>query len=69
MAERPILPRDDRGRFFTRRCVDPNCDGELRHEGDGYWRCDGLVGLGVAPLEPCSYWHRDGDVPEAPHDG
>jgi hypothetical protein len=62
------LPRDNHGKFFTRRCVDPKCDGELvRDDREGYWRCNGLSHRGDCdPLEECRYWHRDGDVQEAP---
>lgn len=60
------LPRDERGHFFTRRCIDPNCDGELvpdPHWGDGRWRCNGLTHRGAeGPLEECTYMHDDGDV-------
>jgi hypothetical protein len=64
------LPRDERGRFFSRRCIDPNCNGELwieeTYSGGRHWRCNGLTHRSdCAPLEACTYWHRDGDVREA----
>lgn len=61
----PKLPRDDRGRFFTRRCVDPNCNGELVPNdewGKNRWRCNGLTYRGEGPLEACAYSHHDGEV-------
>jgi hypothetical protein len=72
MAEH-TLPRDDRGRFFSRRCPDLNCGGELQPDNGGvyryrnHWRCDGLTHRGDCdPLEPCAYSHCDGDVRKAP---
>ena len=35
-------PRDDQGRFIPLACDDPDCDGRLMREQDG-WRCNGLV--------------------------
>lgn len=44
-------PRNHEGRLMSRRCPDPNCDGELVYEppprvlpapaGIGVWRCNG----------------------------
>ncbi len=60
------LPRDERGRVFTRRCVDPNCDGQLVPDeewGQHRWRCNGLTYRGEGyPLEACSYSHHDSEV-------
>lgn len=54
-------PRDERGRFFTRLCPDPNCGGTLRREGDE-WVCDGLTHTtDRGPLIACPVAHRDGD--------
>ena len=36
-------PRDNLGRYVPLACPDINCGGVLRYEGDGVWRCDGLV--------------------------
>ena len=33
----------DRSRFAGRCCPDPNCDGQLEYERDGYWHCNGLA--------------------------
>lgn len=59
-------PRDEKGHFFSSRCVDPNCEGELIPDdewGAGRWLCDGMTtrGEGYA-LEACTYSHADGDV-------
>jgi hypothetical protein len=56
-------PYDHRGRFVSRRCPDPNCDcGTLQPEGDGFWRCDGLVDPGHPDMElqACAFSHMDG---------
>ena len=55
-------PRDNKGRFVPRAC--PICDnGHLQPDGDGYWRCDGLLDPEDEnkELEPCLYTHHDGD--------
>lgn len=56
----PAFPRDRQGRAISRQC--PVCDGKLQFEGDGYWRCDGLVdpARDHLPLEACTYTHEDG---------
>lgn len=69
-TEKPSAPRDDKGRFFSRNCPDPNCGcGQLQYEGDGWWRCDGLVDPARTDqeLEACTYAHCDGDAREASH--
>ena len=59
----PQRPQDDAGRFVPIACPDINCDGTLRYEGEGVWRCDGLVDPNDEnkPLEACSFSHRQGD--------
>lgn len=58
-AERP---HDDKGRFVSTKCNLCDC-GELRHEGDGHWRCDGLLDPEDPDkeLEPCHAYHDDGE--------
>lgn len=60
-------PRDHRGRLVSCRCPDPDCGyGTLQYEGEGIWRCDGLVGVGEQPLEACEHAHIDGEAPIRP---
>lgn len=55
-----IRPRLANGRFVTIRCPNSNCDGELRPDRDGWWRCDGLVHEKGpdSPLYACSHVHH-----------
>ena len=56
-------PYDDKGHFVPTECPDPNCTpGRLVYEGNGYWRCDGLVDPNdpSKELEACDRSHRDG---------
>ncbi len=57
-----LQPQDDKGRFVPLTCPDVNCSGMLRHEGDGLWRCDGLVDPNDEnkELEACNFIHRQG---------
>jgi hypothetical protein len=56
-------PRDDKGHFVPIACPDINCSGTLRYEGEGRWRCDGLVDPNHddKPLYACPYVHFDGE--------
>jgi len=48
------FPRDARGRAVRRRCPDPNCDGTMQPDRDGWWRCDGLTHItDTGPLFAC----------------
>lgn len=60
------MPRDHKRRFMSRRCPDPNCDGELVYEppsrmlpagaGTGVWRCNGLTHRTEdGPLVACAH--------------
>lgn len=44
-------------------CPDINCGGTLRYEGEGHWRCDGLVDPNDEnkPLLACPFVHFQGD--------
>jgi len=66
--EDALLPRDDKGHFVPLSCPRANCgNGRLHHEGQGYWRCDGLADPGSPdkPLEACTYIHVDGEPYDA----
>lgn len=61
------MPREGRGRFFSRRCPDPNCDGVLERDDHPLlfrrWRCNGLVHVEEqAPIVACPVWHQDGGL-------
>jgi hypothetical protein len=60
-----LRPYDDRGRFVPLACRNPECIGTLKHEGDGWWECDGLVDPGdpSKELQVCSgFDHYNGDA-------
>lgn len=65
MTEAEQRPYDDRGRFISKTCTDPFCDGELQYEGD-HWRCDGLVDPPRVDqeLQACARIHFDGSALE-----
>ncbi len=60
-----FLPRNEKGQFISKRCIKPDCYGELELEthrmGDIFlwrrWICNGLVDPGHVdqPLEECGY--------------
>ncbi len=53
-------PFDHLGRFISKKCPDPHCDGELFYE-DGLWICDGLTyESDNEPYRECGYYHHDG---------
>ena len=56
-------PQDNLGRFVPLTCPDINCGGVLRYEGDGCWRCDGLVDPNDddKPLFACPFRHYQGE--------
>lgn len=52
-------PRDANGRFVRTQCPMRNCDGVLRPEDDGWWRCDGLNHEEPdGPLYACTHSHH-----------
>lgn len=65
-------PRDDKGHFIPLDCPRWQCGcGKLRHEGRGYWKCDGLADPEDVnkPLVECSFSHFDGDPYTPPSPG
>lgn len=61
------FPRDGNGRRVSRIC--PVCDcGVLQYEGDGIWRCDGLVDHEnpEKELEACTFTHENGKPIQPP---
>lgn len=65
-------PHDEKGLFVTRRCPDPNCDGELVFEPaserpwrSAQWCCNGLTHDGDnGALVACEHTHIDGEPAE-----
>lgn len=61
------LPRDEKGQFFTTRCPDPHCGGNLIYESPGRFGHDGWICGGLThdrddgPLYACDYQHTDGE--------
>lgn len=56
-------PYDDNGRFVPIKCE--LCDaGSLRHMGNGFWSCDGLLDPEDADkeLQACPAFHQDGEA-------
>jgi hypothetical protein len=54
-----LVPRNSRGHFISPICPDPNCDGRMLPEDDGWWRCDGLTHQGHHdPLYACEVRHH-----------
>lgn len=52
-------PRSANGRFVRTACPKVNCDGELRPDRDGWWRCDGLTHEEPdGPLYACEHVHH-----------
>jgi hypothetical protein len=43
MGKIALQPRTAAGRFVKTACPDVSCDGRLRPDRDGWWRCDGLT--------------------------
>lgn len=58
-------PYDDKGRFVPLACALCAC-GQLRHQGQGFWSCDGLLDPQASDkkLEPCPACHQDGEAVE-----
>lgn len=56
-------PKNEKGRFIPLHCPNPECDGDLQYEGDGLWRCDGLLDPGHddKELAACEFTHYRGD--------
>jgi hypothetical protein len=57
-------PRDNHGRFLPTACDLCGC-GNLRHQGEGHWQCDGLLDPEDPnkELEACPAYHFDGEAP------
>ncbi len=54
-----IAARNSLGRFVSMKCPHPNCDGALRPEEEGWWRCDGLTHEEPdGPLYACTTVHH-----------
>ena len=55
-------PQDDKGRFVSTRCPDPNCDGKYLYMDGLSWECDGTTFDDITgPLRCCENGHWDGE--------
>lgn len=55
----PIQPRSKLGQFVPLACPDPHCDGSLKSDRDGWFKCDGLThATEHSPLFACNHSHH-----------